>query len=82
MAVGQSNSAASILAYVLYAIALRVSIDQMIRPLVLGRAGSVRPVVVIFCFLAGGVLFGVVGVVLATPVALALKVTLEELYRA
>jgi predicted PurR-regulated permease PerM len=81
VAIGQARGAASILAYALYATALRITIDQVVGPIVLGRAGYVRPVVVIFCFLAGGILFGVVGVALATPIALALKVTLEEMYR-
>ena len=81
VAVGQSKSAWSILAYVAYAIALRVSIDQFFGPIVLGKAAYVRPVLVIFCFLAGGLLFGVVGVVLAIPVALTIKISLLELYR-
>jgi predicted PurR-regulated permease PerM len=47
---------------------------------VLGRAGRVHPVLVIFCFLTGGLLFGVAGVILAVPVALAIKVILATLY--
>jgi predicted PurR-regulated permease PerM len=35
---------------------------------------------VIFCFLAGAVLFGVVGVILAVPAALIVKIVLSELY--
>jgi predicted PurR-regulated permease PerM len=41
----------------------------------------VHPVVVIFCFLAGGTLFGMVGMILAVPTALLVKVTLSLLYR-
>lgn len=80
VAMQQATSVWAILGYVLYAIALRVSIDQFFGPIVLGRAASVRPVLVIFCFLAGGVLFGVVGVILAVPVALTIKVILATLY--
>ena len=81
VAVQQASSAWSILAYVLYATALRISIDQFFGPLVLGRAASVPPVLVIFCFLAGGLLFGIVGVILSVPVALSIKVLLEVIYQ-
>ena len=47
----------------------------------LGRAGRVPPVLVIFCFLSGGTLFGIVGIILAVPVALTIKITLATLYR-
>lgn len=80
VAVHRAASAWNILAYIVYAIALRVSIDQFFGPIVLGRAARVRPIVVIFCFLAGGVLFGIVGVILAVPVALTVKVVLANLY--
>ena len=38
-------------------------------------------VVVIFCLLAGGTLFGIVGMILAVPTALLVKVILTERYR-
>jgi predicted PurR-regulated permease PerM len=47
---------------------------------VLGKAAYMRPVLVIFCFLAGGMLFGIVGVILAVPAALAVKAILGEVY--
>ncbi len=80
VAVRYAVSAWDILAYIAYAAALRISIDQFFGPIVLGRAARVRPVVVIFCFLTGGILFGVVGVILAVPVALTVKVVLANLY--
>jgi predicted PurR-regulated permease PerM len=80
-AIEQASSAWSIVAYALYATALRISIDQFFGPIVLGKAAYVRPVLVIFCFLAGGYLFGVIGVLLAVPAALALKVVLGQHYR-
>jgi predicted PurR-regulated permease PerM len=70
----------SIVAFALYATALRLSIDQVVAPLVLGRAANVHPVLIIFCFLAGAMTFGVAGVILSVPVALAVKITLETLY--
>jgi predicted PurR-regulated permease PerM len=70
----------AIMAYALYATALRISIDQLFGPLALGTAARVHPVLVIFCFLSGALLFGMVGVILAVPVALAVKVTLALFY--
>ena len=80
VAVQQAATAGAILAFIAYAVALRVSIDQFFGPIVLGSAARVRPIVVMFCFLAGGLLFGIVGVILAVPIALALKVVLGVLY--
>jgi predicted PurR-regulated permease PerM len=71
----------SIVDYALYATALRLSIDQLVGPLVLGTAAHVHPVLIIFCFLAGGIVFGLPGVILAVPVALLIKSTLATLYR-
>jgi predicted PurR-regulated permease PerM len=81
VAVQQASSAWNIIAYIIYATALRISIDQFFGPLVLGRAAYVPPVLVIFCFLAGGLLFGIVGVILSVPVALCVKVLLREIYQ-
>ena len=81
VAVQQASSAWAIMAYIIYATALRISIDQFVGPLVLGRAAYVPPVLVIFCFLAGGLLFGIVGVVLSVPVALSIKVLLGIIYQ-
>lgn len=81
VAVQQAASAWDICAYVGYAVALRLSIDQLVGPLVLGKAARVHPVVVILGFLVGGALFGIVGMILAVPFALLIKVTLAVLYR-
>ena len=80
VAVHYATGIGPIIAYALYATALRISIDQLFGPLALGTAARLHPVLVIFCFLAGGVLFGMVGVILAVPVALTIKVTLTLLY--
>jgi predicted PurR-regulated permease PerM len=81
VAVHQAASSADVWAYAGYATALRLSIDQLVGPVVLGNAARVHPVVVIFGFLAGGALFGIVGMILAVPAALLVKVTLAVLYR-
>jgi predicted PurR-regulated permease PerM len=70
----------SILAFALYAVLLRLSIDQIVAPLVLGSAANVHPVLIIFCFLTGAVLLGIPGVILAVPAALTVKATLATLY--
>lgn len=80
VAIQQAKSSWNILQYIMYAIALRISIDQFFAPIVLGKAAYLRPVLVIFCFLTGGMLFGIIGVILAVPAALAVKAFLGEVY--
>jgi predicted PurR-regulated permease PerM len=70
----------NIVEYAAYATVLRLSIDQLVGPVVLGRAAHVHPVLIIFCFLAGGIVLGIPGVILAVPVALAIKSTLATIY--
>ena len=81
VAVQQAATSVDVWAYAGYATALRLSIDQLVGPIVLGNAARVHPVVVIFCFLAGGALFGIVGMILAVPIALLVKVALSVHYR-
>lgn len=80
IAIQTATGIGNIVAYAIYAIVLRLSIDQLIAPLVLGHAAQLHPVQIIFCFLAGGVLFGIPGVILAVPTALTIKVVLATLY--
>ncbi|WP_024508623.1 AI-2E family transporter [Bradyrhizobium sp. ARR65] len=80
VALQHNSGLAAILGYAIYIAALRLSIDQLFGPIVLGAAGRVHPVLIIFCFLAGGSLFGVIGVILAVPVALIVRATLAVLY--
>jgi predicted PurR-regulated permease PerM len=70
----------NILEYAAYATLLRLSIDQIVGPVVLGRAAHVHPVLIIFCFLAGGIVLGIPGVILAVPIALLVKSTLATIY--
>jgi len=79
VALGQSSVAATI-ALVVFAIVLRLSIDQLIGPLILGRAQRLHPVVIIFAFLSGAVLFGIIGLLLAVPVAGCIKLVLTIYY--
>lgn len=63
-----------------FAIALRLSIDNVVGPIVLGEAARIHPVVVIISFVCGAILFGVVGLLIAVPVAVCIKVTLQQYY--
>ncbi|MBU3887883.1 AI-2E family transporter [Methylosinus sp. KRF6] len=75
IALAQAKSIGAVLAYAAYAVALRLSIDQVVGPLVLGKAAQLHPIIIILSFLIGAALFGVSGALLAIPFALAVKVT-------
>jgi predicted PurR-regulated permease PerM len=47
---------------------------------VLGRAAQLHPVVIIFSFFSGAALFGIIGLLLAVPVAAAIKIILGVYY--
>jgi predicted PurR-regulated permease PerM len=80
VAVQQATSFWAIIGYAIYATVLRLSIDQLIGPIVLGQAARLHPTVIIFCFLSGGLLFGIAGIILAVPVALTIRVILNAIY--
>jgi predicted PurR-regulated permease PerM len=63
IAVQNATSIWAVIGYAIYATVLRLSIDQLVEPLVLGKAAYLHPTLVIFCHLAGGYLFGIVGLV-------------------
>jgi predicted PurR-regulated permease PerM len=69
--------AALLMAFVLF---LRLSIDNLVGPLVLGQAARLHPVVIIAGFVYGAMLFGVVGLLLAVPAAVCIKIILEHYY--
>jgi predicted PurR-regulated permease PerM len=56
--------------------------DQVVMPVVIGRAVHLHPVVTIFAVLVGLHVYGVLGGLLGVPVAAALNVVYRELYRA
>jgi predicted PurR-regulated permease PerM len=63
-----------------YVIALRLFIDNVVCPLVLGRATTLHPVVVILALLMGGLLFGLPGFLLAVPTAAVVRIVLKAVY--
>jgi predicted PurR-regulated permease PerM len=62
---------------ILFYALLRLVIDQVVGPVVLGKAVALSPVLIIFSFLAGGTLFGFTGLLLAIPVAAAIRIFIE-----
>jgi predicted PurR-regulated permease PerM len=69
----------AIVVIVIYVIIRQVE-DQLVMPLVIGRAVHLHPVVTIFAVLAGLSAFGILGGLLGVPVAAALNVAFRELY--
>ncbi len=63
-----------------FAILLRLSIDNGVGPFVLGRSVRVHPVVVMFSFVCGAMLFGIIGLLLAVPIASCIKIVLNHYY--
>lgn len=55
---------------------LRHAEDYLVIPAVIGRAVRLHPAMVIFALLSGGAVFGLLGVVLAVPVAATLRLVL------
>lgn len=56
---------------------LRQFEDQLIAPNILGRAVHLHPLAAIFAVLAGGVLAGPLGLILAVPLAAAVQIVLD-----
>jgi predicted PurR-regulated permease PerM len=63
-----------------FVILLRLSIDNLVGLLVLGAVTRLHPVVVIAGFIGGAMLFGIVGLLLAVPTAVCIKITLDHYY--
>lgn len=59
---------------------LRQAEDQLVIPFIVGRAVELHPIATIFAVLAGGAVGGVLGILLAVPLAAAIKVLLDYLY--
>jgi predicted PurR-regulated permease PerM len=69
----------TVVVLVVYFIVRQVE-DQVVMPLVIGRAVHLHPVITIFAVLVGLGTWGVLGGLLGVPVAAAINVTLHELY--
>jgi predicted PurR-regulated permease PerM len=69
----------TIVVLVVYLVVRQIE-DQVIMPLVIGRAVHLHPVITIFAVLVGLSAWGVLGGLLGVPVAAAINVTLHVLY--
>jgi predicted PurR-regulated permease PerM len=76
----QGGSSLALLVIVIYVV-LREVEDQLIMPVVIGRAVHLHPVVTIFAVLVGLSAFGILGGLLGVPAAAAANVVFNELYR-
>jgi predicted PurR-regulated permease PerM len=63
-------------------VVLRQVEDQLVMPIVIGRAVHLHPVVTIFAVLAGLSIYGIIGGLLAVPIAAAINVVFTDLYTA
>lgn len=77
VAVSQDGGQMAIGVVVFYTIARQVE-DQIVMPLVVGRAVHLHPVATLFAVVCGGAIAGVLGMVLAVPTAAALAVILDD----
>lgn len=73
---GATQAAAIIIAYFV----LRQVEDQVVMPIVVGRAVHIHPLVTIFAVLVGEKIAGVLGMILAVPIAATVKVILDYAY--
>jgi len=73
---GPTEAAALAILYVI----LRQVEDQLVMPIIVGRAVHVHPLVTIFAVLTGEGIAGVLGMILAVPIAAAIKVVLDHAY--
>ncbi len=73
---GPTEAASLAITYVI----LRQIEDQLVMPIVVGRAVHVHPLVTIFAVLTGERIAGVLGMILAVPSAAAVKVVLDHTY--
>ncbi|MBI2843468.1 MAG: AI-2E family transporter [Armatimonadetes bacterium] len=72
----QSPLDAALVALTIFAI--NQLFDSVTGPRIVGKAVGVHPVLAIFALLVGGQLFGIVGMVLAVPVAASLQIVILE----
>ncbi len=67
-------------AVIVFYFVLRQIEDQVVMPVVIGRAVHLHPVITIFAVLVGLSLYGVLGGLLGVPIAAAINVVFRELY--
>lgn len=72
----------TLILYIVIAFAVVQLIDNvLLQPLVLSKSVNLHPLIIVFAVLIGGQFFGILGMVLAVPVAGIIKVTSSEFYQ-
>ena len=51
-----------------------------ISPKIMGNKLEMHPMIILFALLMGGALFGLIGMLIAIPIASILRVLIEEIY--
>jgi len=74
------GSAWGLLILIAGVVGLNIVGDYLLTPRVVGQKVGLHPLAVIFALLAGGALLGILGMVLAIPVAASVKVILYQFY--
>ena len=54
--------------------------NGFVQPYVFGKSVDMHPIVIILLIISGGTLFGLMGMLLAVPVATVIKTFLKEIY--
>ena len=67
---------ASILVIVVYFV-VRQAQDYFVTPVIMGRITKLHPVIILFAVIAGGNSFGILGLILAVPIAAVFKLLLD-----
>lgn len=75
------SSANIFLAVILTVAAVQLLDAVLYGPLVLGRAVNLHPLIVVFGVLAGSIIFGFVGMLLAVPAIVIVNVTVSTVYK-
>lgn len=74
----QLHSLAILLLMIGYALVLRLLIDDVVAPVVLGRSVAVNPLVVMLAYVVGAALFGVIGLLFAVPTLAVVRLLLKR----
>ncbi len=77
--VQSGHGVAYIVGLVVYLIAQNLLFDYLVTPKVVGRSVGVHPLLMLFSLALGAQMLGVVGMIIAVPVAAALQVALGQL---
>ena len=61
-------------------VVIQISFDQVVYPRIVGGSVGLHPVISIFALLCGATLFGILGMILAVPVAGAIQILLTRIF--